>query len=59
MRHNDHNSIEYKMVRNDWLDYCVLPLLFPHDVEVEVHLDDEVLGGAPDEVQVVVAILRW
>ena len=59
MRHNDHNSIEYKMVRNDWLDYCVLPLLFPQDVEVEVHLDDEVLRGAPDEVHVVVAILRW
>ena len=43
----------------NWLDYCVLPLLFPQDVEVEAHLDDEVLGGAPDEVQVIVAILRW
>ena len=37
----------------------MLPLLLPQGLEVDIHLVDEVLGGAPDEVQVVVAILRW
>ena len=65
MRHNDHNNIEYILVRNDWLDYCVLPPSHPLDLEFEVLLDDvEVLGGrAPDEVldshpQVVVVSLK-
>ena len=51
MRHNDHNKHEYTLVRNDWLDYCVLPLLLLEH-EVEVLLD--VVGvhlRAPDEVQ--------
>ena len=40
------------MVRNDWLDYCVLPPSHPLDLEVVDLLDDvEVLGDiAPDEV---------
>ena len=42
-----------------WIIVCCL-LHIPHIVEVEVHLDVVVvLGGATDEVHVVVAILRW